>query len=204
MPSPNAVEPIMMICSTVTWKQTFQYDRFGNRRFDANNTTTLPANNGIYNPNIGADNKFLVSEGYNYDSEGNLTSNPESQLFQYDAENRQTQVTNSALNTSANYQYDGGGKRVRKLVGQEETIFVYDAFGKMIAEYSTKSANTPQISYFATNRTLRLHPRRLPQDYTGYQKDDESGLEYAQARYYNSGHGRFKRLCKNLRLATGV
>ncbi len=29
------------------------------------------------------------------------------------------------------------------------------------------------------------------QDYTGYLKDAESGLEYAQARYYNSQHGRF-------------
>lgn len=31
----------------------------------------------------------------------------------------------------------------------------------------------------------------LRQDYTGYQKDTESGLEYAQARYYNTAHGRF-------------
>lgn len=29
------------------------------------------------------------------------------------------------------------------------------------------------------------------QDYTGYQKDGESGLEFAQARYYNAQHGRF-------------
>ena len=27
--------------------------------------------------------------------------------------------------------------------------------------------------------------------YTGYEKDDESGLEFAQARYYNATHGRF-------------
>jgi RHS repeat-associated protein len=27
--------------------------------------------------------------------------------------------------------------------------------------------------------------------YTGYERDDESGLDYAQARYYNSAHGRF-------------
>ena len=28
-------------------------------------------------------------------------------------------------------------------------------------------------------------------DYTGYEKDEESGLEFAQARYYNPTHGRF-------------
>jgi RHS repeat-associated protein len=27
--------------------------------------------------------------------------------------------------------------------------------------------------------------------YTGYERDDESGLDFAQARYYNSNHGRF-------------
>jgi RHS repeat-associated protein len=27
--------------------------------------------------------------------------------------------------------------------------------------------------------------------YAGYERDDESGLDYAQARYYNSNHGRF-------------
>jgi hypothetical protein len=148
-----------------TWKQTFNYDIYGNRRFDAANTTTLPANNGIYNPNIGADNKFLVSEGYNYDSEGNLTSNPESQLFQYDAENRQTQVTNTALNTTANYQYDGGGKRVRKTFGNEETIFVYDAFGKMVAEYSNIIETRPKsVSYLTTDA---LGSPRIITDQTG-------------------------------------
>ncbi|MBF2020137.1 MAG: RHS repeat-associated core domain-containing protein, partial [Hydrococcus sp. C42_A2020_068] len=34
-------------------------------------------------------------------------------------------------------------------------------------------------------------PPNIRQDYTGYQKDDESGLEFAQARYYNPMHGRF-------------
>lgn len=29
------------------------------------------------------------------------------------------------------------------------------------------------------------------QDYTGYEKDGESGLEYARARYYNTMHGRY-------------
>jgi RHS repeat-associated protein len=33
--------------------------------------------------------------------------------------------------------------------------------------------------------------RNVRQDYTGYQKDEESGLEYAQARYYNTQHGRY-------------
>lgn len=35
------------------------------------------------------------------------------------------------------------------------------------------------------------NPSNVRQDYTGYEKDSESGLEFAQARQYNSMHGRF-------------
>ncbi|MCV4599959.1 RHS repeat-associated core domain-containing protein, partial [Escherichia coli] len=38
---------------------------------------------------------------------------------------------------------------------------------------------------------LGYQPHNIRQDYTGYEKDDESGLEFAQARYYNPTHGRF-------------
>lgn len=41
------------------------------------------------------------------------------------------------------------------------------------------------------NSALGYNPPRVRQDYTGYEKDSETGLEYAQARYYNSQHGRF-------------
>lgn len=214
------------------WKQTFSYDRFGNRRFDENNTTTLPNNTATYNPNINrSNNKFLVSEGYNYDAEGNLTSNPESQLFQYDANNRQTQVTNSAQQSSADYFYDGSGKRVRKIINQqEETIFVYDAFGKMVAEYAnvidtsrpkavsyltTDALGSPRIitdgggnvisrqdfmpfgEEVAANVGGRLTTQGyagndgVRQQFTGYERDVESGLDYAQNRYFASKHGRF-------------
>ena len=46
---------------------------------------------------------------------------------------------------------------------------------------------------FTAQRTEQLgyKPEHIRQDYTGYQKDDESGLEFAQARYYNTAHGRF-------------
>jgi RHS repeat-associated protein len=212
------------------WKQTFTYDRFGNRRFDAANTTTLPANNGIYNPQIDAQtNKFLVAEGYNYDSEGNLTANPESQLFTYDAENHQTQVQNTSTQVTATYYYDGEGKRVRKTVGTEDTVFAYDALGKLAAEYSNTTDSRPKATNYITADELgspRIVTNQLGQvisrhDYmpfgeelaagiggrttaqgyggadgvrkkfTGYERDTESGLDFAQNRYFSSKHGRF-------------
>ena len=46
---------------------------------------------------------------------------------------------------------------------------------------------------FTVQRTqgLGYQPTEIRQNYTGYEKDEESGLEFAQARYYNPTHGRF-------------
>jgi RHS repeat-associated protein len=38
---------------------------------------------------------------------------------------------------------------------------------------------------------LGYQPTNIREDYTGYQRDEESGLEFAEARFYNPLHGRF-------------
>jgi YD repeat-containing protein len=127
--------------STQIWKQTFTYDRFGNRNFNTsgNNTTTLPQSfdPDIYNPTISTtNNRFDSGQGYSYDSSGNTTADAEGRTFVYDAENKQVEVIESSV-TIGEYFYDGDGKRVKKIAGSEETIFVYDAGGKLIGEYSS-------------------------------------------------------------------
>lgn len=212
------------------WKQTYLYDRFGNRRFDASNTTTLPANNGTYNPGVDPlTNRFLTSDGYSYDSEGNMTANPENQAITYNAENKQVQVQDTVTSAVSNYYYDGNGKRVKKVTPTEETIFVYDAFGKLAAEYSTATDSRPKTTSYLTSDDLgsaRIVTNALGQvisrhdympfgsevfagtggrttgqgyngddgvrkQFTGYERDAESGLDFAQNRYYSSKHGRF-------------
>lgn len=56
----------------------------------------------------------------------------------------------------------------------------YSAFG----EETISSQRTNGLGYTAIADQLR-------QGYTGYEKDSESGLDFAQARYYNSMHGRY-------------
>lgn len=216
--------------SQVAWKQTFDYDRFGNKRFDVANTTTLGScSQAVCNPNIDLEtNRLASSDGYSFDSAGNLTANPENHLFTYDAENRQTHVENTASQATADYFYDGSGKRVRKIQEDQETVFVYDAFGKLAAEYSTEVSQDPKISYLTTDnlgspriitdQLGQVVARRdfmpfgeevmagvggrtpiqgyggnddVRQKFTGYERDDESGLDYAQARYFKPAHGRF-------------
>jgi RHS repeat-associated protein len=219
--------------ATTTWKQTFQYDRFGNRRFDAANTTNLSqsAPTKITNPLINtSDNRLKKDQDgdslndYDYDKTGNLTQDSEGKQFLYDAENHQKEVLVNGV-SKGKYLYDGEGKRVKKISDLETTIFVYNGGGQLVAEYSTQQSATPQVSFLTadhlgspriitdnigkviarkdfnafgdeTNSAQRTEPlgykpEETRQDYTGYQKDEESGLEFAQARYYNNRHGRF-------------
>jgi RHS repeat-associated protein len=218
---------------TQNWKQTFIFDRFGNRRFDETNgnTTTLATGcaTAICNPEINATNNRLI--GTTFDSAGNTTADASGQTFVYDAENKQVQVSN-ASGIVGKYFYDGDGKRIKKEVPStgETTIFVYDASGKLVAEYSTQvePTATAKVSYLTndhlgsprilTNQNGQVISRRdfLPygeeinagiggrnpaqgyfgvdsirQKFTGYERDTETDLDFAEARYYNFNHGRF-------------
>jgi RHS repeat-associated protein len=230
--------------STQSWKQTFTFDRYGNRNFDEANTTTIPRNctgNTIcvadrkaLNPAISTSTNRIVQDqdndtvnDYIFDSAGNTTKDASGKTFTYDGENKQTEVKDSNNNTVGQYVYDGDGKRVKKTVDAtgETTIFVYDASGVSIAEYSTIVSTTPQISYLTSDNlgSPRINTdhngavtarhdympfgeevsssQRTPalgyvaddvrKKFTGYENDSESELDYAQARYYKSQHGRF-------------
>ena len=228
--------------SSISWQQTFNYDRYGNRTFDSGNTSTLSqsAPTKVTNPTINtADNRITENQDggaidYDYDANGNLTLDAENKRFVYDAENHIKQFfkgTNSGSTPDATYEYDGDGKRVRKLDGATETIFVYNASGQLVAEYSNQMPTNAKASYLTADHlgsprivtdglgaVVSRHDYmafgdevsdtignvggrtsaqgygeedEIRKGYTGYEKDEESGLEFAQARYYNSTHGRF-------------
>ena len=140
--------------STETWKQTFQYDRYGNRNFDAANTTTLGScSTAQCNPSIdAANNRFTTNQGYTYDLSGNLLTDAQSRSFVYDAENKQKTVSD-ASGTIGTYSYDGDGKRVKKVSQAETTVFAYDASGKLAAEYllTTATPQTATTSYLTSD-----------------------------------------------------
>ena len=217
-----------------TWKQTFGYDRFGNRTAYQKfiGTTQIALDNKTF-PQIDANtNRILTTQGYIYDQNGNLTIDADGRQFTFNGDNKQTEVRD--VNAPANappigqYFYDGEGKRVKKVTNLETTIFVYSA-GKLVAEYSTAAppAN-PTTSYTATdqlglprvitNALGQVTSRRdflpfgeelLPdtvyrtttqkygatdsvrQRFTGYLKDTETGLDFAEARMYENRHARF-------------
>ncbi len=219
--------------NATTWKQTYSFDRYGNRRFDQANTSfpTSFTNMNLTNPMIDtANNRFTTGQGYTYDLSGNLLTDAEGRSYTYDAENKQKEAKNSSSQTIGEYWYDGDGKRVKKKGlhnGQlEETIFVYDAGGKLVAEYSTQPSTTPQVQYLTNDNlgTPRINTDELGaivsrsdympygeeivslgnrtsaekyvsddvrQGFTGYERDSETDLDFAQARYYAKSFGRF-------------
>ncbi len=79
---------------------------------------------------------------------GNTTGDALGRTFTYDAENKQVEVRDQGSVVRGQYWYDGDGKRVKKIAYDansnetETTIFVYDAGGKSIAEYSDVVANS--------------------------------------------------------------
>ena len=139
------------------WIQSFTFDRYGNRRINANATT--PSLVGP-NPVISESNNRITpqtGEQYLYDSAGNLTRDKDGHTFVYDGENKQITYNGGAgTSNGANYFYDGDGKRVKKIVGTNSivTIFVYDAGGKLVAEYETNAPQTGGKIQYTTQDTL--------------------------------------------------
>ena len=168
----DAVENVTPVggSASQSWRQAFTFDRYGNRNFDEENSTTLPKNCGtapnlvvceadrkVVNPSADAsNNRFSAGQGYVYDAAGNTIADANGQTYIYDAENKMVMASN-ASGTLGQYTYDGDGKRIKKFVPSagETTVFAYDASSKMVAEYSTviASTNDAKVSYL-TNDNL--------------------------------------------------
>ena len=148
-----------------TWKQTYDYDRFGNRTFNTTSgNTTLPVinaqNEAITNPAISAANNQISTAGYSYDAAGNLKCDPEHPCvsgvayYQYNPENRIKTANGGSGSGGTSYFYDADGRRVKKVVGgavTTTTVFVYDVNGKLLAEYNDATPTTGGTSYLTAD-----------------------------------------------------
>jgi RHS repeat-associated protein len=133
------------------------------------------------------------------------------------------------------YRYDASERRVRQDSGGQTTIWVYDAFGQLAAEYATNLTKAEGVYYrttdhlgstrIVTNQTAQVVQRRdffpfgeaipadsshgnrqtvldggqatynanigVKQQFTGQQRDEETGLDYFGARKYLGPLGQF-------------
>lgn len=227
----------------ISWRQAFVFDRYGNRSAVDAETTSALGNlpRKTTNPDASAADNRLVPDqdgdgvtDYRYDAAGNLILDAENRRFVFNAENRVTEYfrgSNNGNSPDAVYRYDGNGRRVKKITSAESVTFVYNAAGKLIAEYSTLTPADSGTRYLTsdhlgsprvvTDGSGQVVSRRdylpfgaevtgvyglrggrttsqrygavdgLRNGFTGYEHDAESGLDFAQARYYSPGHGRY-------------
>ena len=119
---------------------------------------------------------------------------------------------------------------MKKVSLSDTTIFVYNAMGNLVAEYSSQKVIKATISYLTSdllgsprvvtdnsgsvvsrrdfmpfgedlnagtanrteiNKYSALGIDNIRKRFTGYEKDSETGLDFAQARMYENLHGRF-------------
>ncbi len=141
-----------------TWQQTFTYDQFGNRTVVTSGTNaTTPGLVGD-NPTIdGATNRITprTGEQYQYDADGNLLKDRAGNSYSFNSDDMQATFTYSgAGQAAAQYFYDGEGRRVKKVDGGETTVFVYNANGQLVAEYSSNAQPVSNPTTYLTSDTL--------------------------------------------------
>ena len=155
----DSLNRIQSISETGSLSQSFDYDRYGNRVITAGfvqDTAHTPHHILQGDPAITDwyDQNTNRLKTQTYDAAGNIikdTTDPSpGNTFDYDAENKQIRYNGGAMAGGADYKYDGDGRRVKKVdgTGQRTTIFVYDAMGKMVAEYDTNPPSGGGTSYF--------------------------------------------------------
>jgi RHS repeat-associated protein len=218
--------------TTQNWIQNWNYDRYGNR---SSFTQNIAGNSSATNPTVDQNtNRFNDSQGFVYDNNGNVIHDVDpvtslTRTFVFNGDNKQSEVKNASGGSIGRYFYDGEGNRVKKVVGDETTVFVYSS-GKLVAEYSTHTESNPAVNYttsdhlgsprIITDQYGQVTSRRdfmpfgeqietsvgsrsslgiqysgaadgIRQKFTGYQKDDETSLDFAAARMYENRYGRF-------------
>ncbi|MGH9760080.1 MAG: RHS repeat domain-containing protein, partial [Blastocatellia bacterium] len=153
--------------NTQTWARNFLYDCFGNMwvtqptqgGYGIGPTPLRPQDPGAYATN----NQLINGAGSGalttYDGVGNLPTDQSGNTYSYDGDNLMTSCTVSPTGLTSpgitsTYTYDGDGHRIAKSAsGEATTTFVYDVFGKLIAEYGGPAPVNPgsSTSYLTTD-----------------------------------------------------
>ena len=120
------------------------------------------------NPIANTSNNRIVPqtvELYQYDAAGNLIEDRVGNTYSFDGENTQAAFTYAGGGqTAAQYFYDGEGRRVKKIAGNDTTVFVYDALGQMVAEYESNPPAQSGTTYLTDDN---LGTPRVSTDTTG-------------------------------------
>jgi RHS repeat-associated protein len=176
-----------------TTGQGYIYDYNGNLVQDAEGRTFTFDGNDKQIEVRGANNQIVGQ--YFYDASGarvKKVTNLETTIFVYDAggtlaaEYSVTSATPSATPTTNYLTTDHLGSP-RIITNQNGNVLSrrdFMPFGEEIGVDTVQTSNRSNNPQYATGDKIR-------QKYTGYQKDEETNLDFAEARMYQNKHGRF-------------
>jgi len=200
------------------WGLSFTYDGFGNRTNQTVTKGSGPSNTVAIS---GTTNRITTAGyGYDSNGNmTTMPYGSGSMTLTYDIENRLTQAVNT--NGTELYSYDSGNRRVyQKLASGTEQVFFYGVNGDRLKTYQLLANNQFSVThtniYFAgrllrqdstttfidrlgsVRNTSRFYPYgeeqgsgTIPDKFATYYRDSNTGLDYAQNRYYSSSLGRF-------------
>ena len=127
-----------------SFSQTYGYDPYGNKWVTSESGFAYTDPNqplSIYYYNS-SNNRLLP---VTYDAAGN-TQEYNGTTYEYDAEGRNTIVRATSGNVVyVTNTYDGEGRRVKKVGNGVTTYYVYDAFGRLAAEYASDTLQPAQL-----------------------------------------------------------
>lgn len=158
------------------------YDEYGNIK-----SKSLGNQNLVYSYDGLSNRLTSVTGGYSfkYDSRGSVSQNGK-RSFNY---NKANQLVTSG---SVEYKYDGHNRRVLKKVNGKSQYSMYNVSGQLIMTYG--SGGLTEYHYLGSKLIAKESQIATYDDspgYTGHLKDDDIGLTYMQARYYDPVIGRF-------------
>src|ERR1051325_6407013 len=195
----DALNRLSTVTDAVTANQssTLTYDLNGNL------TKEALSNGQEKRYEYDARNEMVRAASFNAGSETTLGS------YDYDFEGRRlsktvgsatTQYVYSGINVVNEYDgnnlsasYDYGADLLRsEFVGEGERLYFHDALGSTTSLATSTGTTVARYEYDAWGKLISaVQPSVNKVNYTGYRRDEETGLDYAQARYYDSSRGRF-------------
>jgi len=211
------------LTSAGTWQLQFAYDRYGNRlsQTPTGGTAAMPSNSVVVDPTTNrissatydADGN-VTNDGLNayiFDAESRITHvNGAANTYAYDGAGKR-------VNRNGNYYIYSGGQVIAEYTNgaaaaSPSTEYIYGR-GKRIATIAAAAVTYPYWDHLSIRanasasgtviRTFGHYPfgetwyetgTHDKWDYTTYENDSESGLNYAMARFHNPRVGRFMSL----------
>jgi RHS repeat-associated protein len=132
----------------------YDYDAFGNRYQKLSNNQANPL--GYVRVEDGdiskTTNRFTFPE-IDYDDAGNIKVDNKfkARQYLYDANNRLRWAALPDETGAATSVYDGAGQRVATIVNGATSYMVYDAMGKLVAEYGASASSTSGTNYLMSD-----------------------------------------------------